>query len=58
MPIVHIDMIKGRSDEQKRGLVEDIVKAVETHTGAKKDAITVIINNVGIMLATKGEYQG
>ena len=59
MPIVHVDMIKGRTDEQKKGLVEDIVKAVETHTGAKKDAITVIINDVEKNnIATKGEYQG
>ncbi|API90146.1 4-oxalocrotonate tautomerase [Marinilactibacillus sp. 15R] len=59
MPIVHVDMIKGRTDEQKKGLVEDIVKAVETHTGASKDAITVIINDVEKNnIATKGEYQG
>lgn len=59
MPIVHVDMIKGRTDEQKKGLVEDIVKAVETHTGASKDAITVIINDIEKSnIATKGQYQG
>ncbi|SFK50231.1 4-oxalocrotonate tautomerase [Marinilactibacillus piezotolerans] len=59
MPIVHVDMIKGRTDEQKKGLVEDIVKAVETHTGASKDAITVIINDIEKNnIATKGQYQG
>ncbi|WP_080146978.1 2-hydroxymuconate tautomerase [Marinilactibacillus piezotolerans] len=59
MPIVHVDMIKGRTNEQKKGLVEDIVKAVETHTGASKDAITVIINDIEKSnIATKGEYQG
>lgn len=59
MPIVHVDMIKGRTDEQKKGLVEDIVKAVETHTGASKEAITVIINDIEKNnIATKGQYQG
>ncbi|WP_208560597.1 2-hydroxymuconate tautomerase [Marinilactibacillus kalidii] len=59
MPIVHVEMIEGRSDEQKKHLVEDIVKAVETHTGAQKDAITVIIDDIKKSnIATKGQYQG
>lgn len=59
MPIVHVGMIEGRSKEQKEGLIKDIVKAVETHTGAPKDAVTVIIDEIKKdNIATKGEYHG
>ncbi|GAB2319880.1 4-oxalocrotonate tautomerase [Alkalibacterium sp. s-m-22] len=59
MPIVHVEMIEGRSKEQKEGLIRDVVKAVETHTGAPKEAVTVIINEISKdNIATKGEYHG
>lgn len=59
MPIVHVEMIEGRSKEQKEGLVKDLVKAVETHTGASKEAVTVVINEISKEnIATKGEYRG
>nr|WP_161879574.1 2-hydroxymuconate tautomerase [Alkalibacterium sp. MB6] len=59
MPIVHVEMIEGRTKEQKEALVKDIVKAVETHTNAKKEAVTVIINDIKKEnIATKGEYLG
>lgn len=59
MPIVHVEMIEGRSKEQKEGLIKDVVKAVETHTGAPKEAVTVIIQEIKKEdIATKGEYHG
>ncbi|WP_281260052.1 2-hydroxymuconate tautomerase [Alkalibacterium olivapovliticus] len=59
MPIVHVEMIEGRSKDQKEGLIKDVVKAVETHTGASKEAVTVIINEISKEnIATKGEYHG
>lgn len=59
MPIVHVEMIEGRSKEQKEALIKDVVKAVETHTGASKEAVTVIIDEIKKEnIATKGEYHG
>ncbi|GAB2491645.1 4-oxalocrotonate tautomerase [Alkalibacterium psychrotolerans] len=59
MPIVHVDMLEGRSKDQKENLIKDMVKAVETHTGAPKEAVTVIINEIKKEnIATKGNYHG
>lgn len=59
MPIVHVEMLEGRSKEQKENLINDMVKAVETHTGASKEAVTVIINEINKEnIATKGNYHG
>lgn len=59
MPIVHVEMLEGRSKDQKENLIKDMVKAVETHTGAPKEAVTVIINEIKKEnIATKGNYHG
>lgn len=57
MPFVHVEMIEGRTKEQKKALIEDIVKAVEKNTGASKEAISVIIEDIKKEnIATKGHY--
>ncbi|MCC5889853.1 MAG: 2-hydroxymuconate tautomerase family protein [Alkalibacterium sp.] len=59
MPIVHVEMLEGRSKDQKENLIKDMVKAVETHTGAPKEAVTVIIDEIKKEnIATKGNYHG
>lgn len=59
MPFVHVEMIEGRTKEQKKALIEDIVKAVEKNTGAPKEAVSVIISEISNEnIATKGQYHG
>lgn len=59
MPIVHVEMLEGRSKDQKENLIKDMVKAVEAHTGAPKEAVTVIIDEIKKEnIATKGNYHG
>lgn len=59
MPIVKVDMLEGRTKDQKKNLIQDIVKAVEKHTGAPEEAVTVIINEINKdNIATKGKYHG
>ena len=47
MPFVHIELIKGRSDEQITNLMKDVTEAVHKNTGAPKEHIHVIINELG-----------
>ncbi|QNQ82068.1 2-hydroxymuconate tautomerase [Lactobacillus sp. PV012] len=46
MPFVHVELIKGRSDEQLTNLMKDITEAVHKNTGAPKEHIHVIINEL------------
>ena len=43
MPLVHIELIEGRSQEQLKNLVKDVTKAVVENTGAPND-ITPLTN--------------
>lgn len=43
MPIIQVDMISGRTKEQKAGLIRDITDAVVKHTGAKAESVHVLI---------------
>ena len=47
MPHVIVKMNAGRSDEQKRKLTEDIVKAVTTQANCGVDAVSVSIEDIG-----------
>lgn len=59
VPFVHVEMIEGRTKEQKKALIEDIVTAVEKNTGASKEAVSVIIEEISKEnIATKGQYHG
>ncbi len=46
MPFVHIELIKGRSDEQITNLMKDVTEAVHKNTGAPKEHIHLIINEL------------
>ncbi|AIC96312.1 MULTISPECIES: 2-hydroxymuconate tautomerase [Shouchella] len=46
MPIVTIQMLEGRSDDQKRALVEQVTAAVSETTQAPKERISVIIDEM------------
>ena len=43
MPEVTIELIVGRTIEQKRGLVKDITEAFVKNVGAKPEAVTINI---------------
>lgn len=49
MPIVTVQLLEGRSDEQLKNLVKEVTNAVESTTHADRSAISVVIqeNRVG-----------
>lgn len=46
MPIVTIQLLEGRTDEQKKALVEKVTEAVAETTNASKDRVSVIIQEM------------
>ncbi|MGE7622135.1 2-hydroxymuconate tautomerase [Viridibacillus sp. NPDC096237] len=46
MPIVTIKMIEGRTDEQKRNLVEKVTAAISETVDAPKENISIIIEDM------------
>lgn len=46
MPIVNVKLLEGRSDEQLKNLVTEVTNVVEKTTGANKDAIQVVIEEM------------
>jgi 4-oxalocrotonate tautomerase len=46
MPYVTVKMIEGRSDEQKKALVEKVTTAVSETTGAPTDKVVVFIEEM------------
>lgn len=46
MPVVTVQLWKGRSLDQKRKLVKAITDAMVEHTGARPDALHVILEEI------------
>ncbi len=46
MPIVDIHLIAGRSQDQLKGLVEDVTAAVVKNTGAPAEHVHVILSEM------------
>jgi len=46
MPFVHIQILAGRTTEQKRQLLGEVTEAVERALGAPKETIRVILTEV------------
>ncbi|MFD0050813.1 2-hydroxymuconate tautomerase [Actinomycetes bacterium NPDC127524] len=46
MPFVTVKMLEGRTEEQKKALVEKVTEAVIETTGASKDKVTVFIEEM------------
>jgi 4-oxalocrotonate tautomerase len=46
MPYVTVKMLEGRTDDQKRALVEKVTEAVVETTGAPIEAVTVFIEEM------------
>ncbi len=46
MPLVHIDLIEGRSKEQLSQMVKDVTKAIADNTGAPAEHIHIVLNEM------------
>ncbi len=46
MPIVTIDMIEGRTEEQKRNLVKEVTEAVVKTVNAVPENVTIVIRDL------------
>lgn len=46
MPYVTVKMFEGRSEDQKKALVEKVTEAVSETTGASKEKIVVFIEEM------------
>ncbi|MFC5466491.1 2-hydroxymuconate tautomerase [Lederbergia graminis] len=46
MPYVTVKMIEGRSEDQKKALVEKVTAAVSETTGASEDKVVVFIEEM------------
>ncbi|MCM3567152.1 2-hydroxymuconate tautomerase [Neobacillus mesonae] len=46
MPYVTVKMLEGRTDEQKKALVEKVTAAVSETTGASKEKVTIFIEEM------------
>ena len=46
MPIINIQMLEGRTTEQKEQLIKEVTDAVVRTTGARKEAVTIIISDM------------
>jgi 4-oxalocrotonate tautomerase len=51
MPYITVKMLEGRSEDQKKALVEKVTQAVSETTGASEDKIVVFIEEM-----SKGHY--
>lgn len=46
MPIIHVNMLKGRSLEQKREMVKEVTDAVARTANCPKEAVRIIISEI------------
>jgi len=46
MPYVTVKMLEGRTDEQKKALVEKVTEAVVETTGASREKVVVFIEEM------------
>lgn len=46
MPFITVKMFPGRTEDQKRALVAEVTKAVSKTIGARKESITVFIEEM------------
>lgn len=46
MPIVHVELLEGRTQEQKEGLIRDITEVVAKNADVPKERVHVILNDM------------
>ena len=45
-PLVHIDLIEGRSEEQLKGLVKDVTAAISKNANVPADRVHIVLNEM------------
>jgi len=46
MPIVHIDLLEGRSQEQKRNLVREVTKAICETVNVAPEQVRIVLSEM------------
>lgn len=46
MPIVQVNMMEGRSDEQKEAVIREVTEALVRAVGAPRESVRVLINEM------------
>lgn len=46
MPIVHIDLVEGRSHDQLKNMVKDMTEAISKNADVPKERVHIIINEM------------
>ena len=46
MPLVHIDLLEGRTDEQLRALVKDVTAAISKDANVPAERIHIVLNEM------------
>ncbi|MCT2538271.1 4-oxalocrotonate tautomerase [Aquibacillus koreensis] len=46
MPYVTVEMLEGRTDEQKKALIEKVTDAVVETTGASREKVVVFVEEI------------
>lgn len=46
MPIVHVEMLKGRTLEQKREMAKEMTEAISRNANCPKEAVKIIISEM------------
>lgn len=46
MPLVHIDLLEGRSEEQLKNLVQDVTAAIAKDANVPAERIHVVLNEM------------
>lgn len=46
MPVVQIDMLSGRTTEQKRMMVKEVTRAIASTVGCSESAVTIVVREV------------
>lgn len=46
MPLVHIDLLEGRSKAQLKQMVADVTAAIQKNTGAPAEHIHIVLNEM------------
>lgn len=46
MPLVHIDLLEGRSEEQLKALVKDVTEAISKDANVPAERIHIVLNEM------------
>lgn len=46
MPVVQIDMLSGRTIEQKRAMVQKVTQAIASTIGCSEGAVTIVVHEI------------